>query len=1329
MDNIRFQNPMGEVYLFLNQTLSVFFQKEKIKSFTIVIALLFSFFPKEINAQCDFSNGISCNGSLNGSVGINCTYNVNPSLIISNYQTFNQLCQDSLAIHIVTENGVFIGEGHSFLIDINTNPLVSIGDSINVSGFHDLNGNDMLDSNEPNCWTGIRLEDKLSPTISNCDDVTVYCFDNLANVAGGPIVPITATDNCSSNVTITLADSVMVTNDCATDPNVAGVLTKKWYASDEFGNVDSCTQTITILRIPTTGMTIEPPMDVTLECNSSNPPSTSPDDLGYPTITFTDINGQEVTIELTPAATTGLCGSINVLPHVDIPFTNMCGNSEKIQRTFDVFDWCANGGFGTSLGEVSQIIEIADTQGPTFTCPSDMTIGTSSNSCSGSTLLPAVTATDVCGSTPFSYLIETPAGNLTENGGLISGLAYTVTDDCGQMTSCSFTITVEDDDAPNPVCESTTVVALTNNGEAYVPAMTFDDGSTDNCGIVNYEVRRMATNCSPTSNFASQVFFDCCDVNDTIMVELKLTDAAGNMNSCMVEVVVQDKIGPTIACPSNVTIECGADTSALALGMAIGFDNCGTPTISYSDQDNRDPDCGTGTILRTWTVTDDEGFSDGCTQVIEVINSDPFSGNSDPNDIDDIIFPPNVMNATAISCVDYQNDPTLTDASNTGVPTLVGENETCSNIAMFGPVDFVAYTGAGDCSGFKIFRKWGFVDWCQRDTPPDFSQNETGVWVHTQVIEVVDNDAPVLSNAPGDITLSVDNNCEYTVTNADLPTIAQSDISDCNDDIDISISTNFGGDGQLPETVGLGTYQVTYTLDDGCGNTTSHTINVTVADNKPPTPFCQGLSFPLMMVLGGNGMLTVDAGMFVLNSSEDNCTDFSDLDFTIELAEGMNPTIPATDTELTFTCANVDDTVAVAVWVCDDAMPTANCTFCTVNVLVTAPSGACTGNATAMSGLIDTEMGAGVEEVEVMINNGQFMEMTNVDGEFSVGGLPMFNNYNIKPHKNNEPRNGVTTFDIVKISLTALDLAHIRNLILLNVDEFPNGMPSWRFVCADFVFQNPIDPFEDDFPEAMDIQNLNSDLEDLNFVAIKLGDVTNNATTNLLATDTRTTSGEIEFITQNRLVKKGEVVELVFETKNQKALAAWQYTLSFKKELVEFLNIEKEKEVHFGTSKMDEGVITLNWNDVKNTDLKDKLLWFKIYVEAKEDFEIRNVFNINSSYTRAIAYNENGEEYDIQLLFDNQNTEQNETGLILFPNSPNPFTTETQINYYLPKEDEIDITVFDMTGKLLKTYSVFSASGRQSFTIRKDDFDSSGLLYYQIRTSEHKKSGKMILQR
>ena len=1323
------------------------FQGDKIRALLFFTALIFTFLPQQGWAQC--SGSFACNGGLNITVDENCTFIIHPSQFLTNYSNLPTTCTDLLHVLVTDENDNFIGQGDQLSIDVNNSSL-SIGDSIKVTVFEDANNNNSFEGSEMNCWGGARLEDKTDPIISDCGDVSVYCFEELGNVAGGPIVPVTATDNCSSNVSINLLDSVLTLVDCSVDPSTKATLVKRWIAEDDFGNADTCTQTITILRIPTSGITITPPAGVELECNSTSQPDTSIAALGYPIISF-DNSGTTVNLELSPANISGLCSDIKLLYEDSAPLGGMCGNEEKYLRSFYIFDCCAN----AFLDTVTQIIELTDNTAPVLTCPGNLTNGTSSSSCTANVFIPAVGISDACNSTAFDVEVQSAFGNLNTNGGFINDIpvgthtiTFIVNDACNNESMCSMTVTVIDNLAPIPICDENTVVALNNLGLATVGAMVFDDGSTDNCGIVTYEVRRMVSNCNPETQFANSIDFDCCDVGEVIMVELRLSDAAGNTNSCMVEVEVQDKQNPTIICPSSTTIECGSDTSAVVLGMPMASDNCGTATISWTNSGTLDPSCGTGTISRYWTATDAQGQTTSCIQTINVVNTDPFSGNTDPNDVDDILFPLDVLGVNAISCIGYQNDPTLADPINTGSPVLVGNVSNCSMVGTINPPsDLVLNMGTGDCSSLKIFRKWVIVDWCQSGNDPDLTQNGPGVWVHTQVIMVSDNEAPILLNAPADLTVSADANCQGAVG---IPQIDMADVDDCSSNIIISVTSpdlNLGVNPYDPIPTGLGNYTATYLLDDGCGNTATHTINITVIDDKKPTPVCVGVSSQLMPT----GMLMLPATAFVSEASSfDNCSSFNDLTFTIVFDSLNNPNVPPTVTEILFTCDQLGMS-SVAVWACDQA---GNCDYCVVDVMMTAPAGVCGGPLTqlaVMSGFIDNEQGEGIDEVEVNINNGQVLEMTNSTGSFNLN-LPIYENYNIKPGKNNTPLNGVTTFDIVTIrkhilglelldspykiiagdvngsgGLTALDLAQIRNLILLNTSEFPNGMSSWRFVAADYIFSNPNDPLSEAFPEAVNIQNLTSDLSALDFVAIKVGDVTENASPNLLTNETREKEGELIFKTQNRKVKKGEEISLVFETETETDFLAWQFTLSFEQDMVEFLEVKKMEDVHFGITVLDKGAITFSWNGTENATLETKLKWFEVRFIAKEELLLEEVINITSRFTSAIAYNLVGGEYDVQLQFGNEQDEVVNGEFILYPNTPNPFKESTLINFYLPKEDNIEITVFDITGKLLKTYNSFYPKGKQSFILGKEVGFSTGVLYYHVKTSEHQASGKMIL--
>ncbi|MCB0535848.1 MAG: hypothetical protein KDD14_26840, partial [Saprospiraceae bacterium] len=104
-------------------------------------------------------------------------------------------------------------------------------------------------------------------------------------------------------------------------------------------------------------------------------------------------------------------------------------------------------------------------------------------------------------------------------------VTYTAIDGCGNISNCTFTMTVEDQIPPVSVCDEHTQVALGGDGMAFVNASTFDDGSYDVCNDVYFKARRMeSNNCQTNSQFHDQVKFCCDDINQTIQVVFRVYD-------------------------------------------------------------------------------------------------------------------------------------------------------------------------------------------------------------------------------------------------------------------------------------------------------------------------------------------------------------------------------------------------------------------------------------------------------------------------------------------------------------------------------------------------------------------------------------------------------------------------------------------------------------------------------------------------------------------------------------------------------------------------------------------------------------------------------------
>lgn len=139
-------------------------KKVKIRGLLFLIALFFSFFPKQMWAQC--SGGFRCIGGLNISVDENCTFNIHPSQFFTNYASLPTACADILHVLVTDENDNFIAQGDQVTFDVNAIVNLSTGDFIKVTVFEDIDGSNTLNGSENYCWGGARIKDGIDPIIA-----------------------------------------------------------------------------------------------------------------------------------------------------------------------------------------------------------------------------------------------------------------------------------------------------------------------------------------------------------------------------------------------------------------------------------------------------------------------------------------------------------------------------------------------------------------------------------------------------------------------------------------------------------------------------------------------------------------------------------------------------------------------------------------------------------------------------------------------------------------------------------------------------------------------------------------------------------------------------------------------------------------------------------------------------------------------------------------------------------------------------------------------------------------------------------------------------------
>ncbi|MEL7121519.1 MAG: T9SS type A sorting domain-containing protein, partial [Bacteroidota bacterium] len=650
-------------------------------------------------------------------------------------------------------------------------------------------------------------------------------------------------------------------------------------------------------------------------------------------------------------------------------------------------------------------------------------------------------------------------------------------------------------------------------------------------------------------------------------------------------------------------------------------------------------------------------------------------------------------------------------------------------------LEFCAYgtTGALPCNG-EVMIPFTAVDSCT-----------DSVEVRLVMLDVDNQGNPV--NAIGELyELTEVTNGEYTIS-------------------------SIAGQG-LP--VGEHTFMVT--VADFCGNVQVRNIPFSVKDCKTPAPICKSiLSVDLMPIVENKtivgGMNVVWATDFIASSIED-CTPHPQAD---PLADGKNEvryyavrqdsltaaglTTPTEDyiieenREVTFTCADEGTAVTVFVIGVDGA---GNFDYCTVMVSVESGADPC-GEPTvvedaAIAGLIMTEEDETVEGVQVDLNGGSIEVMnTDFDGAYEFNPLVAGNDYTVAPQLDVDPLNGVSTFDLVLItkhilgveslespyrqiaadvnrsgSITTVDLIQLRKLILSIDANFKNNT-SWRFVDSKYEFADPSRPFDEEFPEIVNVNNLAEMMMDVDFVAIKIGDVNSSAIPNSLIDEPRNLNGLFEIDVEDRSLKAGETYEVVLTTEEMPTTQGFQFTLTFDPALVSLADVKfglLQRE-NIGLTHTDDGAITVSWNDpsgrvmnAANTEL------ITLQLQAVADVELNEVLGISSRYTMTEAYAVTGNTEDIALTFSSGVI----TGLSyeLYQNVPNPFVQSTMIGFNLPEAANATLTVRDAKGKLIKVIEGDFGRGYNQVQIDRDDLPT-GVLYYTLESGDYIYTRRMIV--
>ena len=427
----------------------------------------------------------------------------------------------------------------------------------------------------------ITLEDDQAPTISGVGpDMTIECDETP--VFSNP----SASDNCDNDVVLTSEDTTEEDN-CA-----GGSVTRTWTATDDCGNTSTASQTITF-EDTTPPVFVNVPSDITIDCEDGT---------------------------ADPGTATA---SDNCDTDVDISYEDVVGDDgcagDGITRIWRATDNCGNSVTAT------QNITVNDDQAPTISgVGPDMTI-----ECDETPVFSNPNASDNCDNDVAISSDDTSASDNCAGGSVTR--TWTATDDCGNTSTASQTITFEDTTPPVFVDVPSDITVDCDEAAPGPGSASAEDNCDTNVDI-SYEDTEGEDGCA----------------GDGITRTWTATDDCGNSATAVQNITLEDDQAPTISgVGPDMTIECD-ETPVFSNPSAS--DNCDNDVVLTSEDTTEEDNCAGGSVTRTWTATDDCGNTSTASQTITFEDTTPPVFVNVPSDI-------------TIDCEDGTADPGTATAS------------------------------------------------------------------------------------------------------------------------------------------------------------------------------------------------------------------------------------------------------------------------------------------------------------------------------------------------------------------------------------------------------------------------------------------------------------------------------------------------------------------------------------------------------------------------------------------------------------------------------------------------------------------------------------------
>ena len=370
-----------------------------------------------------------------------------------------------------------------------------------------------------------------------------------------------------------------------------------------------------------------------------------------------------------------------------------------------------------------------------------------------------------------------------------------------------------------------------------------------------------------------------------------------------------------------------------------------------------------------------------------------------------------------------------------------------------------------------------------------------------------------------------------------------------------------------------------------------------------------------------------------------------------------------------------------------------------------------------------------LSQVEIGVRDADLWEYYTSDsnGDFAFDTDYDQTSVVIKPNKNDDPLNGVSTLDLIHIQrhvlglesfdaftelvaadinkddkIDVMDLLELRKLLLGIYENFPQNT-SWRFLDAHKKYT-----LLSDIDDQMTIRTLG---EEINLEGIKVGDVNQSYILSATKTELEPRSqSSFKLIVKESRNNDGELLVGFFASEDFH-LSGFQATFNVG-DYSEFRLVPHKLPIAKQNFHINNDALKITWSSQNQEIKKDELLFEIVFEEYQE---VGNIY-LDSSTKNEIYQASDLSVYSLAL--ENEINHQNNDDAVQLNILPNPFRNVTKVQIVSKERLATKYELIDATGKLIKSKSILLEPGVNEIDLNRTELPGAGIYFIMIHRNQ-----------